>query len=54
VIKQCTTLAHSESISQEKKDVIRTGIAEEFIAMQIDLEIPIIIDVLKELEVYKA
>jgi hypothetical protein len=50
-------LAHAESITQEKKDVVRnlylSGIAEEFIAMQLDLEIPTI-GVLKELEVYKA
>jgi hypothetical protein len=47
-------LAHTESITQEKKDVIRnlyrSGIGEEFIAMQLDLEIPIVIDVLKELD----
>jgi hypothetical protein len=51
-------LAHAESITQEKKDVVRnlylSGIAEEFIAMQLDLEIPNIIGVSKELEVYKA
>ena len=51
-------MAKVESITQEKKDVIRnlylSGIGEEFIAMQLDLEIPIVIDVLKELEVYKA
>jgi hypothetical protein len=51
-------LAKAESITQEKKDVIRnlylSGIGEEFIAMQLDMEIPIVIDVLKELEVYKA
>jgi hypothetical protein len=29
-----------------------SGIAEEFIAMQLDLEIPTVIDVLKKLEVY--
>jgi hypothetical protein len=50
-------LAHTESITQEKKDVIRnlylSRIGEEFIAMQLDLEIPIVIDVLKELDVYK-
>lgn len=51
-------LSPSINITQEKKDVIRnlylSGIGEEFIAMQLDLEIPIVIDVLKELEVYKA
>jgi hypothetical protein len=51
-------LAHAESITQEKKEVIKnlylSGIAEEFIAMQLDLEIPIVIDVLKELGEYKS
>jgi len=50
--------AKAENITQEKKDVIRnlylSGIGEEFIAMQLDLEIPTVIDVLKESEVYKA
>jgi hypothetical protein len=48
----------SKTISEEKKDIIRnlylSGIAEEFIAMQLDLEIPIVIAVLKELGVYKS
>jgi hypothetical protein len=51
-------LAHAESITQEKKEVIKnlylSGIAEEFIAMQLDLEIPIVIDMLKELGEYKS
>jgi hypothetical protein len=50
-------MLRSESVSQEKKEVIRnlflSGIAEEFIAMQLDLEIPTVIEVLKEL-VYKS
>jgi hypothetical protein len=45
-------------ISEEKKDVVRnlylSGIGEEFIAMQLDLEIPIVINVLKELGIYKS
>jgi hypothetical protein len=45
-------------ISEEKKDVVRnlylSGIGEEFIAMQLDLEIPIIISVLKELGIYRS
>ena len=45
-------------ISQEKKDVVRnlylSGIGEEFIAMQLDLEIPIVIGVLKELGIYRS
>jgi len=45
-------------ISQDKKDIVRnlylSGIGEEFIAMQLDLEIPEVISILKELEVYKS
>jgi hypothetical protein len=36
------------------RNLYLSGIAEEFIAMQLDLEIPTVINVLKELEVYKA
>ena len=31
-----------------------SNIAEEFIAMQVDLEIPLVISILKELDVYKG
>jgi hypothetical protein len=45
-------------ISEEKKDVVRnlylSGIGEEFIAMQLDLEIPMVISVLKELGIYRS
>jgi hypothetical protein len=45
-------------ISEEKTDVVRnlylSGIGEEFIAMQLDLEIPIVISVLKELGIYRS
>jgi len=47
-----------EKITVEQKDVIRnlylSGIGEEFIAMQLDIEIPDVIKVLKELDVYKS
>ena len=50
-------MAQSE-INQEKKEVIKnlylSGIGEEFIAMQLDTEIPVVIQVLKELGVYKS
>jgi len=40
-------------IPEEKKDAVRnlylSGIGKEFIAMQLDLEIPIVISVVKEL-----
>jgi len=52
------TMADNENISLEKKEVIRnlylSGIGEEFIAMQLDIEIPDVIKVLKELDVYKS
>jgi hypothetical protein len=45
-------------INQDKKEVIRnlylSGIGEEFIAVQLDLEIPLVIQVLKELGEYKS
>ena len=51
-------MGHSENIALEKKEVIRnlylSGIGEEFIAMQLDIEIPDVIKVLKELDVYKS
>ena len=51
-------MAHNENITLEKKEEIRnlylSGIGEEFIAMQLDIEIPDVIKVLKELEVYKS
>ena len=52
------TMANIENISLEKKEVIRnlylSGIGEEFIAMQLDIEIPDVIKVLKELDIYKS
>ena len=51
-------MASLENISQEKKEVIRnlylSGISEEFIAMQLDTDIPVVIQVLRELGVYKS
>ena len=51
-------MAQNENITVEQKDVIRnlylSGIGEEFIAMQLDIEIPDVIKVLKELNVYKS
>ncbi len=46
-----------KQVSAEKKEVVKnlyvSGIPEEFIAMQLDLEIPLVIAILKELEVYR-
>ncbi len=51
-------MAHNENITVEQKEVIRnlylSGIGEEFIAMQLYIEIPDVIKVLKELDVYKS
>jgi hypothetical protein len=47
-----------QNVSQEKKEIVMNlyvcGIGEEFIAMQLDLEIPLVISILKELNVYKG
>jgi hypothetical protein len=46
-----------EGVSDEKKEIVRnlyvSGIPEEFIAMQLDLEIPVVIKILKDLGVYR-
>ncbi|HWS20289.1 MAG TPA: hypothetical protein VN239_06340 [Nitrososphaera sp.] len=47
-----------DTISEEKKQIVRnlylSGISEEFVALQLDLEIPVVIKILKELDVYKG
>lgn len=47
-----------QNVSREKKEIVMnlyvSGIGEEFIAMQLDLEIPMVISILKELNVYKG
>ena len=46
-----------DRISEEKMQIVKnlylSGIAEEFIALQLDLEIPVVIKILKELDVYR-
>ena len=48
----------SKDIPEEKKIVVKnlyvSNIAEEFIAIQVDLEIPLVISILKELNVYRG
>jgi hypothetical protein len=48
----------TRNVSEEKKQVVMnlytSGIGEEFIAMQLDLEIPLVIGILKELNIYKG
>ena len=45
------------SVSDEKQQVVKnlylSGIGEEFIAMQLDLEIPTVINILKDLDIYE-
>ena len=45
------------AVSDEKKEIVKnlylSGIDVEFISMQLDLEIPSVISVLKEFDVYK-
>jgi hypothetical protein len=56
--RSTSTTAMSKGIPYEKKVVVKNlylcNIAEEFIAMQVDLEIPLVISILKELNVYKG
>ncbi len=47
-----------KGVSEEKKQIVKnlylSNIAEEFIAVQVDLEIPLVISILKQWEVYKG
>jgi predicted transcriptional regulator YheO len=51
-------MLESKLVNEEKKEIVRnlyeSGIAEEFIAMQLDLEIPTVISILKEIGIYKG
>jgi hypothetical protein len=48
----------SKDIPKDKKMVVKnlylSNIAEEFVAMQVDMEIPLVISILKEWGVYKG
>ena len=48
--------AAAGTVSSEQKEIIKnlyhSGIPEEFIAMQLDLEIPIVIGILQEEGIY--
>lgn len=52
------TRSSPRDVFEEKKQIVKnlylSNIAEEFIAMQVDLEIPMVIGILKELDVYKG
>jgi hypothetical protein len=46
-----------DKVSDEKMEIVKnlylSGISEEFVAMQLDLEIPVVIKILKDQGVYK-
>ena len=46
-----------DKVSDEKMQIVKnlylSGISEEFFAMQLDLEIPVVIRILKDMDVYK-
>ncbi|HKZ61291.1 MAG TPA: hypothetical protein VJZ68_02580 [Nitrososphaera sp.] len=50
-------MSDTKQVSDEKKQIVKnlylSGIGEEFIALQLDLEIPTVIEILKELNAYK-
>jgi len=50
-------MTDTKLVSEEKKQIVKnlylSGIGEEFIALQLDLEIPIVTEILKELNVLK-
>ena len=53
------TFHYNRSVSQEEQkrvviNLYESGIAEEFIALQLDLEIPSVISILKEYNIYKG
>ena len=51
-------MAPAQALTEEKREIVKnlylSGIAEEFIALQLDLEIPVIIQILKEQGIYKS
>lgn len=52
------TTGGTTDISDYKRQIVKnlylSNIAEEFVAMQVDLEIPVVISILKELDVYRG
>ena len=50
-------MSDTSLVSDERKQTVKnlylSGIGEEFIALQLDLEIPAVIEILKELKAYK-
>ncbi|MFY9794445.1 MAG: hypothetical protein WAK17_13390 [Candidatus Nitrosopolaris sp.] len=58
MLESVHTTASTNDISEYKKRIVKnlylSNIAEEFVAMQVDLEIPVVISILKELDVYRG
>ena len=50
--------SHMQALTEEKREVVKnlyvSGIGEEFIALQLDLEIPVVIQILKDQGIYKV
>jgi hypothetical protein len=50
-------MAPAQALTDEKKEIVKnlylSGIGEEFIALQLDLEIPVVIQILKDQGIYK-
>jgi len=50
-------MAPVQALSDEKRDIVKnlyvSGIGEEFIALQLDIEIPVVIQILREQGIYK-
>ena len=58
-ISKPVSVDYNRPMSQEEKkrivvNLYESGIGEEFIALQLDLEIPTVISILKEYNVYKG
>jgi hypothetical protein len=58
MLESVHTTGSTNEVSEDKKRIVKnlylSNIAEEFVAMQVDLEIPVVISILKELDVYRG
>jgi hypothetical protein len=58
MLESVHTTGSTNDVSEDKKRIVKnlylSNIAEEFVAMQVDLEIPVVISMLKELDVYRG
>jgi hypothetical protein len=59
MLKKPATFHYNRPISEAEQERIvinlyESGIAEEFIALQLDLEIPTVIKILKEYNIYRG